>query len=54
MFVGLLLFFIVTLMTIVAGRKGEGPVDIPVSRTPTAPAREGWETVLRSPTAPSF
>ncbi len=46
MFVGLLLFFIVMLMTIVAGRKGEAPVDIPVSQTLTAPAREGWETVL--------
>ncbi|MGE5925852.1 MAG: cbb3-type cytochrome c oxidase subunit I [Gemmatimonadota bacterium] len=46
MFAGLLLFFIVMLMTIVAGRKGEAPVDIPVSQTLTAPAREGWETVL--------
>jgi cytochrome c oxidase subunit 1 len=46
MFVGLLLFFIVMLMTIVAGRKGAAPMDIPVSQTLTAPAREGWETVL--------
>jgi cytochrome c oxidase subunit 1 len=34
------------LMTIVAGRKGAAPMDIPVSQTLTAPAREGWETVL--------
>jgi cytochrome c oxidase subunit 1 len=30
----------------VAGRKGEGPADIPVSATLTAPSRVGWETTL--------
>jgi cytochrome c oxidase subunit I len=43
MFVGLLLFFIVMLMTVFAGKKGEGPVDIPWSETLTAPARSGFE-----------
>lgn len=46
MFIGILLFFIIMLMTIVAGKRGTAPVDIPVSQTLTAPARDGWETVL--------
>jgi cytochrome c oxidase subunit 1 len=45
MFVGLFLFFIVMLMTVVAGKKGEAPTDIPWSETLTAPAKEGFEPV---------
>jgi cytochrome c oxidase subunit I len=43
MFVGLLLFFVVLVMTIFFGKKGEGPTDIPWSETLTAPARSGFE-----------
>lgn len=46
MFVGILLFFIVIGLTVVAGRKGEHPVDVPVSQTLTAPALSGWEPRL--------
>lgn len=46
MFIGVMLFFVVIGLTIVAGRRGGEPVDIPVSETLTAPARTGWETVL--------
>jgi cytochrome c oxidase subunit I len=46
MFVGVMLFFVVIGLTIVMGRKGEEPVDIPVSDTLTAPATSGWEPVL--------
>jgi cytochrome c oxidase subunit 1 len=46
MFVAVMLFFLVIGLTIVAGRKGEGPADIPVSATLTAPSRVGWETTL--------
>jgi cytochrome c oxidase subunit 1 len=46
MFLGILLFFIVIALTIVAGRPGEGPADVPVSQTLTAPARIGWEPAL--------
>ena len=46
MFIGIICFFIVIGMTIVAGKRGQGPVDIPVSATLTAPARHGWETKL--------
>lgn len=46
MFVGVMLFFLVIGLTVVAGRKGEGPKDIPVSETLTAPARTGWEPSL--------
>jgi cytochrome c oxidase subunit 1 len=46
MFVGVLLFFLVIGLTVIAGRKGEGPKDIPVSQTLTAPALTGWEPKL--------
>jgi uncharacterized RDD family membrane protein YckC len=46
MFVGVMLFFIVVGLTILAGRKGEGPADVPVSATLTAPSRTGWEPAL--------
>lgn len=46
MFIGVMLFFVVIGLTIVAGRKGAGPRDIPVSGTLTAPARSGWEPRL--------
>jgi cytochrome c oxidase subunit 1 len=46
MFAGVMLFFVVIALTVVAGRRGEGPADIPVSRTLTAPARSGWEPML--------
>ena len=46
MFVGVMLFFVVIGLTLVAGRRGEQPGDIPVSATLTAPARTGWEPAL--------
>jgi len=46
MFVGAALFFVVIIMTAVAGRKGEGPDDIPFSRTLTGAASDGWELKL--------
>ena len=46
MFVAVMLFFIVIGLTIVVGRKGEGPADVPVSDTLTAPSRVGWELTL--------
>jgi cytochrome c oxidase subunit I len=46
MFVGVMLFFVVIGLTIVVGRKGAEPQDIPVSDTLTAPAKSGWEPVL--------
>lgn len=46
MFVGVMLFFLVIALTVVAGRKGEQPKDIPVSETLTAPSLTGWETRL--------
>ena len=46
MFIGVLLFFIVIGLTVVVGRKGEGPKDVPVSQTLTAPALTGWEPKL--------
>ncbi|MGD2069968.1 MAG: cbb3-type cytochrome c oxidase subunit I [Gemmatimonadota bacterium] len=46
MTLGAVLFFVVIAMTIVAGRKGEGPDDIPVSETLTGSATEGWELKL--------
>jgi cytochrome c oxidase subunit 1 len=45
MFVGVITFFIVIGLTVVAGKRG-GPADIPVSGTLTAPARVGWEPAL--------
>jgi cytochrome c oxidase subunit I len=46
MFIGVMLFFIVIGATVVAGRRGGKPDDIPVSDTLTSPARSGWEPVL--------
>jgi cytochrome c oxidase subunit 1 len=46
MFVGVMLFFLVIGLTIVAGRRAGAPADIPVSQTLTAPARVGWELSL--------
>ncbi len=46
MFLGVMMFFVVILMTILAGKRGEQPADIPVSQTLTAPARSGWELRL--------
>lgn len=46
MFVGIMLFFVVIGLTIIAGPRGEAPRDIPVSETLTAPAAQGWEREL--------
>jgi cytochrome c oxidase subunit 1 len=46
MTLGILVFFAVLIMTLVAGRRGEGPRDIPVSTALTSPARTGWELRL--------
>jgi cytochrome c oxidase subunit 1 len=46
MFLGVMLFFLVIGLTILWGRKGEAPRDIPVSETLTAPSRIGWEPSL--------
>jgi cytochrome c oxidase subunit 1 len=46
MFVGVMLFFVVIGLTVVAGKRGGAPTDIPVSETLTAPALTGWETGL--------
>jgi len=48
MFIGLLLLFVVIGLTIVAGRRGEVPADIPISETLTAPSLVGWEPRLDS------
>lgn len=42
MFIGLFAFFIVIGMTILAGRKGGGPVDIPFAETLEPAPRTGW------------
>jgi cytochrome c oxidase subunit 1 len=46
MFIGVMLFFVVIGLTLVAGQRGAQPRDIPVSATLTAPARTGWEVRL--------
>jgi len=46
MFIGLALFFVVIGMTILRGKKGEQPKDIPVSRTLLAPSLSGWDRHL--------
>lgn len=46
MFVGVMLFFVVIGLTMVMGRKGAEPDDVPVADTLTAPATSGWEPVL--------
>ena len=46
MFAGVMLFFLVVGMTIVAGPRGAQPADVPVSETLTTPATVGWEPKL--------
>lgn len=46
MFLGIMLFFVVIALTLVAGKRGEQPADIPVSQTLTAPSLVGWEPRL--------
>lgn len=46
MFFGIMLFFVDIGMTIVAGKKGEGPTDIPVAQTLTVPRTTGFEPNL--------
>jgi cytochrome c oxidase subunit 1 len=46
MFVGAILFFVVIGLTIVAGKRGAGPTDIPISESLTSPSRRGWEPTL--------
>ncbi len=46
MFLGILFFFVVVGVTVVAGRKGAGPKDIPWSETLLAPKTSGWELKL--------
>ncbi len=46
MTIGLLLFFLILVMTIFFGRRGEGPTDIPVTETLTGSASSGWELRL--------
>jgi cytochrome c oxidase subunit 1 len=46
MFIGVITFFVVIGLTVVAGKRGVAPTDVPVSATLTAPARSGWELSL--------
>ncbi len=46
MTVAAVMFFLVIGMTILVGRKGEQPKDIPISETLSAPKRSGWEVRL--------
>jgi len=46
MFIGLFLFFVVIAMTLLFGRKGEAPGDIPWSESVSAPKLKGWELRL--------
>jgi cytochrome c oxidase subunit 1 len=46
MFAAVMLFFLTIGMTILVGKKNEGPKDLPVSSTLTAPAKTGWEAKL--------
>jgi cytochrome c oxidase subunit 1 len=46
MTVGILMFFLVVIMTWLAGRKGEAPEDIPISQSLSGPATTGWELKL--------
>lgn len=48
MFIGLLLFFIVIAMTVLVGRKGEQPKDVPWSETMSPPATAGFGLRLDS------
>src|SRR5690606_23804553 len=46
MFFGILIFFIVIAVTVLAGRRGEEPKDIPWSETYITPSLTGWELRL--------
>ena len=46
MFLGILIFFVVIGVTVVAGRRDEAPDDVPWSTTLTAPSLRGWEPQL--------
>lgn len=46
MFFGVAQFFVVIVMTALAGPRGAHPRDVPVSETLTAPASQGWERHL--------
>jgi cytochrome c oxidase subunit 1 len=46
MFFGIAQFFVVIVMTALAGTRGAHPHDVPVSETLTAPATTGWEPHL--------
>lgn len=46
MTIGAVMFFVVILATLFAGRKGEGPKDIPISETLIAPSKDGWDVRL--------
>jgi cytochrome c oxidase subunit I len=46
MFVGIMLFFVVIVMTLLIGERGAEPRDVPVAETLTAPATTGWELNL--------
>jgi cytochrome c oxidase subunit 1 len=41
-----ILFFIVIVMTVFFGKKGEGPKDIPITETLLPPTRSGWDVKL--------
>ena len=46
MTVGILMFFLVVIMTWLVGKKGEAPADIPVSQYLSGPATTGWQLKL--------
>jgi cytochrome c oxidase subunit 1 len=46
MTVGAVMFFLVIVMTIFFGKKGEGPKDIPFAETLIPASREGWDVKL--------
>ncbi len=46
MTLGALLFFVVIVMTIWTGRRGEGPTDIPFAEALLPPTTSGWDTKL--------
>jgi cytochrome c oxidase subunit 1 len=46
MFIGVMLFFLTVGLTVLMGRRGEQPKDVPVSETLTAPSTTGWERSL--------
>jgi cytochrome c oxidase subunit I len=43
MTIGALLFFVVLVMTLLAGRKGQAPQDVPISEVLTPPSKNGWD-----------